>query len=91
MFTPPTPMELGDLPDSAVFVLRAIIQLEWASIESIIAATILGRSAVDNTVRYALSRSYIERQDDRYRVRWDWYRAVTVFLERRHLLVGKGE
>lgn len=87
IFSAPAPGALDRLPESAVFVLRAIIQLEWASATDIVAATMLSSRSVADALRFALSRGYLERDDDRFRVRWDWFRAVTLFLERRHLLV----
>ena len=90
LFQSPSTSDLERLPDSTVFVLRSAIQLEWASPEDIARATMLSASSIEDALRYCSARSYLEQQDERYRVRWDWFRAITRFLQRRHLLVGGG-
>lgn len=74
------------LPDSAVFVLRAVLQLAPARRDQITRATMLSPSAVDDALRYAIGRGYLESVDGSYRVTWTWFRAMTRFLQRRHLL-----
>lgn len=88
LFDPPSTQDLERLPDSAVFVLRAIVQLDEASVADIAEATMLDRNQVEDAIRYALVRRYIEQIGDRVRVRWTWFRTITRFLSRRHLLVG---
>jgi AAA domain len=88
LFDPPNTADLERLPDSAVFVLRAIVQLDEASIDDVAEATMLDRQQVEDAVRYALVRRYLEQVGDRVRVRWTWFRTITRFLARRHLLVG---
>ena len=41
---------------------------------------------VADALRYAASRGYIEERDGGYRVTWTWFRAITLFLQRKHLL-----
>ncbi len=88
LFIAPDSVDLEILPDSAVFVLRAIVQLEIAAVEDVLEATMLPPREVHDAIRYALFRGYLEVLDGRYRVHWGWFRAVTRLLERRHLLVG---
>jgi hypothetical protein len=90
VFNSPSTSDLERLPDSTVFVLRSAIQLEWASPEDIARATMLPAASIEDALRYCSARQYLEQQDGRYRVRWDWFRAITRFLQRRHLLVGGG-
>jgi hypothetical protein len=90
LFHGPSTSDLERLPDSTVFVLRSVIQLEWASPEDIVRATMLSASSIEDALRYCSARAYLEQQDGLYRVRWDWFRAITRFLQRRHLLVGGG-
>jgi hypothetical protein len=86
VFQAPRTEDLEKLPDSAVFVLRAVIQLDPAREADIAQATMLQPGEVENALRYGLARGYLERRDLGYRVTWAWFRAITRFLQRRHLL-----
>lgn len=86
LFQAPDTDELDRLPDSAVFVLRAIVQLERGTVDDICQATGLPASSVQDALRYGLVRGYFRLVEDRYRIRWTWFRAITRFLQRRHLL-----
>jgi AAA domain len=88
LFSAPDTSDLERLPDSAVFVLRAIVQLELAAVDDIVETTMLAPREVNDAIRYALSRGYLEENQGRYRVVWSWFRAVTTFLQRRHLLAA---
>ncbi len=90
LFSAPDTTDIERLPDPAIFVLRAIVQLELAQTEKIVAATMLPTRQVQDAVRYALFRGYLEQVGDRYRVTWSWFRAITRVLQRRHLLAGGG-
>ncbi|MEO8874371.1 MAG: ATP-binding protein, partial [Polyangiaceae bacterium] len=76
--------DLERLPDRAIFVLRAVLQLSPANPSQIAQATMLRPADVADALRYALSRAYIEEQGAGYSVSWTWFRAVTLFLKRRH-------
>jgi hypothetical protein len=41
---------------------------------------------VKDAVRYGSQRGYFELVEERYCIHWDWFRAITRFLQRRHLL-----
>ncbi len=86
VFAAPETSALESLPDSAVFTLRAVIQLEPATAEDVIEATQLPAARVQDALRHAVFKGYINETDGRLRVTWEWYRAVTRFLQRRHLL-----
>lgn len=86
-FQAPDGADLELLPDPAIFVLRAVLQLAPASAEHIGRATMLNAADVADALRYALARTYVERTDGRYTITWTWLRAITLFLQRRHLLV----
>ena len=88
LFDPPSTQDLERLPDSAVFVLRAIVQLDEASEAVVSRPPMVKHNQVEDAIRYALVRRYIEQIGDRVRVRWTWFRTITRFLSRRHLLVG---
>jgi hypothetical protein len=81
--------ELERLPDPAVFTLRAVLQLEPASAERIATGTMIHLADVTDALRYATSRGYVEERDGGYRVTWTWFRTITLFLQRRHLLVTR--
>jgi len=85
LFDAPDMAHLEALPDSAAFVLRAIIQLGWANPGSIRDVTSLSQSQVDDALRYGSQRGYFDVDGDCYRINWDWFRAVTRLLDRRHL------
>lgn len=80
--------DLEQLPDSAVFVLRAVLQLAPVKPDAIVKATLLRPLEVLDALRYAQARGYVEHADGRYRVTWTWFRPATLFLQRRHLLVA---
>ncbi|MEO7111319.1 MAG: ATP-binding protein, partial [Polyangiaceae bacterium] len=87
LFTAMDTSDLERLPDRAVFVLRAVLQLSPAHPTQIAQATMLRAADVADALRYALSRNYIEQHGETYSVTWTWFRALTLFLQRRHLLV----
>lgn len=77
---------LEALPDPAVFVFRAVVQLEPAEREEVRKATNLGVRQVDTALRYGVAQGYLEEVDGRFRVTWNWFRTMTLFLQRRRLL-----
>jgi hypothetical protein len=81
--------DLERLPDSTIFVLRAVLQLAPAHAENIAKGTLIRLPEVTDALRYAASRGYIEEDERGYRVTWTWLRAITLFLQRRHLLVTR--
>ncbi len=85
-FSAPRIDELEGLPDNAVFVLRGVVQLERAEPEDLARATGIVIHEVEDALRFGLVRGYFRRSADGYRVTWRWFRTVTRFLQRRHLL-----
>lgn len=86
LFSAPDTTDLERLPDPALFTLRAVLQLELASQPELVASTGLAPVQVGAALRHALFRGYIEEKRGRYRVGWTWYRAISGFLVRRHLI-----
>jgi hypothetical protein len=87
IFQPPKVSELEQLPDAAVFVLRALVQLEHADVDDLSAATGIGEAPVGDAIRFGLVRGYVGlTPHGEYAVTWTWFRSVTRFLQRRHLL-----
>ena len=91
LFPAPDTAALETLPDPALFVLRAVVQLGLAALDDLVRATAIPRDEVADALRHASARGYVEMVDDRYRVHWTWFRAVTRFLQRRHLLAAQGK
>jgi hypothetical protein len=87
IFRSPDSKDLEQLPDAAVFVLRAVLQLAPAQPALIEESTMLRSSQVAEVLRYALARGYLDREGEKYTVAWTWFREITRFLQRRHLLV----
>ena len=86
LFRAPDTADLEDLPDSAVFVLRAIVQLGWARLDDICRATALRPRQVKDALRYGRTKGYFVLEEDGYRITWNWFRAITRLLHRRHLV-----
>lgn len=89
IFQSPDAKDIERLPDAALFVLRAVLQLAPAHPSAIAQATMLRPAQVSDSLRYALARGYVEERGGTYRVTWTWFRSIVVFLQRRHLLVSK--
>ncbi|NJM91382.1 MAG: hypothetical protein HC861_00720 [Rhodospirillaceae bacterium] len=87
-FRVPEAATFDKLPDSAVFVLRAVMQLERADARDVARATLVPLADVESSLRYGLQSGYLERASERYAVAWHWYRPITRFLQRRHLLAA---
>jgi hypothetical protein len=90
LFEVPNTVHLEALSDSAAFVFRAILQLGWATADDISGATSLGMAEVEDALRYGSQRGYFEMDGPRYRINWNWFRAVTRFLKHRHLSFSAG-
>lgn len=86
LFQAPRAEDLEDLPDSAAFVLRAIVQLGDATLEEIVQLTRLNTRVIEDTIRYGQKVGMLEPAQQGYCITWAWYRAVTRYLHRRHLL-----
>ncbi len=86
VFDAPNALELEGLPDSCVFVLRAVVQLGLAHPDDILQATMLESSEIEDALRFGLNRGYFKLVGLRYWVTWAWFRPITRFLQRRYLL-----
>ena len=83
----PDASNLDALPDSSLFILRAVLQLGPAGVDDVAAATRLSTEQVQNAFRFGQTQGYFVERQGRVRVAWAWLRAVVWLLERRHLLV----
>lgn len=79
--------KLERLPDSSLFVLRAVLQLAPTNVEYLAQATRLHPDEVLQDLRFGTAQGFYEDRSGQVRVAWPWLRAVSRFLERRHLLV----
>lgn len=79
---------LERLPDQALFVLRAVLQLSPALEPELAAATRLPLLQVKNALRIGQAQGYYVEEPAGVRVASPWLRSVMVHLERRHLLVS---
>jgi hypothetical protein len=85
----PESARLEALPDSSLFILRAVLQLSPASAADVAQATRLNQDQVVNAFRFGQSQGYFsDEPDGRVRVTWRFLRHVLRLLERRHLLVN---
>jgi len=80
--------KLERLPDSSLFVLRAVLQLAPTSVESVAQATRLRPEEVLQDLRFGKAQGFYEDRSGSVRIAWPWLRAVSRLLERRQLLVS---
>lgn len=85
---PPDAAQLETLPDSSLFILRAVLQLAPARVEAVAQAVRLPPDQVLEELRAGTSRGFYEERERAFRITWKWLRAVKHLLERRHLLGG---
>lgn len=79
---------LERLPDSSLFVLRAVLQLAPTTVEAVAQATRQSPEDVLQDLRFGKAQGFYDEERERIRVAWPWLRAVTRLLQRRHLLVS---
>lgn len=87
LFDRKEPQELQQLHLAVKLVLRFIALSELPTPEEIDRGLRLGRDTVARALLLCEARGYIEHRDDRYRLTWKWYRAITQWLARQNLLV----
>ena len=79
--------DLEGLNLTARFVLRSIVQMEYAKPEVIVDALRLPPADIRAAIRHALVRGYIEEGEGWLSIAWPWYRSITRMLARQNLLV----
>jgi hypothetical protein len=84
----PDPTELEGLPDSTLFVLRAVLQLGPTAEADVAEVTRLGLGDVHGAVCFGEARGYVVVHGGRVHVTWRWLSALVRHLQRRHLLVS---
>jgi len=88
LFVEPSTRDLERVSFNALFVLRAILQMEWAASEQLISCTRLGRADVLEALRYCRSRGYLEQRGPHYRITLHWHQPISRLLGRQHLLAA---
>ena len=58
--------------------------------ESIRSSTGIIPAEVDDALRFGVVRGYFDETERGFSVTWPWFRAITLFLTRRHLLFPAG-
>lgn len=84
----PDTTQLESLPDSTLFVLRAVLQMAPVAAADVAAATRLPEAQVLSAFRFGRAHGFLCDEGGKARITWPWLRAVVVLLERRHLLVS---
>ncbi len=84
----PDTAELEGLPDTVLFVLRAVLQMSPATAASVEEATKLPGTEISDALRYGVSHGFLVQQREGVAVSRTWFAAVCRMLERRHLLVS---
>jgi hypothetical protein len=84
----PEASELDALPDSSLFILRAILQIGPATVADVAQATRLSEEQILSAYSFGHAHGYLVDSGGRILVSWRWLRAVVHLLERRHLLVA---
>lgn len=77
---------LDGLPDAALFVLRAVLQMTPAAVEDLVQATRLSPAEVLDLIRFGETRGFFAEDEGRFRITWSWLRPVLRILERRGLM-----
>lgn len=85
----PDASKLEALPDSSLFVLRAVLQSAPTTVANVAQATRLRPEEVDQDFRFGRAQGYYEDLPGGIQIAWPWLRAVKRLLERRHLLVNR--
>ncbi|MCB9592781.1 MAG: ATP-binding protein [Sandaracinaceae bacterium] len=87
LFELPRPESLEPLPPPAHFLLRALVQLDVASLADLAEATSLSAPSVEDLVRRLEGLGLLAAEGPGLRITWPWYRTVRTVLRRRHLLI----
>jgi hypothetical protein len=87
LLTPET-AELEGLPDTVLFVLRAVLQMSPATALDVEEATKLPGTEISDALRYGVAHGHLVMRRGAVAVSRTWFAAVCRVLERRHLLVS---
>ncbi|MCB9495686.1 MAG: hypothetical protein H6686_02245 [Fibrobacteria bacterium] len=82
----PDAVALEALPDTAMFILRAVLQMAPAHPMEVAKATNLPLEQVRQVFRTGTRLGWIEDSQGGARLSWRWLRSFTRILERRHMM-----
>lgn len=88
IFDAPDPQFLSGLPLEAMFVLRAILQMDIGIVSNIHWSTQLPAEVVSEALRSLERAGAVVQVDGGYRITLYWLAEVTRMLQRRNLLAG---
>ncbi len=88
LFREPSDVELENLATTVRYVLRTVLQLDWAREEEIVVCSDLPAEDVRDAIRLAIARGYLKKDADGFRIAWPWYRPITGVLTRLNVLVS---
>ena len=78
----------GDNADlNILLILRVVAQSEWTTREEIVNSLQIPATDVTGALRLATARGWLESEDGRFRLTWQWFRSITRVLARKNLLV----
>ena len=77
-------LENASLP--VLLMLRVIVQSGKTTLEDIAESLRLAPVVIENGIRFALFRGWIEEIDGYYQITWQWFRTINRVLVRQNLL-----
>jgi len=80
------PQSVQDVNVTVLFVLRVIIQCEFATQEDIINSLNMSETVIKEAIHFSRTEGWIEKINDHYRVTWRWYRTITKALTYKNML-----
>ncbi len=86
-YSGPSTDDLSSMPEATLFVLRAMMQMEVATLETLRWSTDLDAGLISEALRRLVRQEVIGEFSDGYRIKLHWYRAAERVLERRNLMV----
>lgn len=86
LFREPPPEQIENLSMTLLFILRSVVQLEFATSQEIESATQIPKNDIKDALRFCVSRGYLDAVGPGFRLSWPWYRTITTVLRRQHLL-----
>jgi len=85
----PATEQLDKVTINALLILRVIAQSGYANQQQIVDSLKIPGKEVNVTLRFALTREWVELTDGWYRLSWKWFRTITRVLARQNLLVRR--
>jgi hypothetical protein len=84
----PDATKLETLPDSFLFILRAVLQLAPATVHDVAQATCLSGEQVRYAFQFGEAQGFLTQAQGGAYLNWHWLRPIILHLSRRRLLVS---